>query len=217
VAVAAVAHPSSGTLRGIEQSVKQYDEAYFTRWYGRRGAVIDHELIAQRARLALAAAEYLLERKVHSVLDVGCGEGRWRAPLRRARPGLAYQGVDGSEYAVRRFGRRRNIRLGSLGTVGRLGLRRSFDLVVCADVLHYVPTPELRRGLVALRRLAGGVLWLDGFTAEDAFVGDREGWQRRSERTWRRIFADAGLVSCGLNCWVPRRLEGRLACFERGR
>jgi SAM-dependent methyltransferase len=178
---------------------------------------MDDELIAQRARLALAAAEYLLESKVRSVLDVGCGEGRWRAPLRRARPGLAYQGVDRSEYVVRRFGRRRNIRLGTLGTVGRLGLSGSFDLVVCSDVLQYLPTPEVRRGLVALRRLASGVLWLDAYTAEDDFVGDREGWQRRSERAWRRIFADAGLVSCGLNCWVPRRLERRLTALERGR
>ncbi len=197
--------------------MKHYDEAYFTRWYGRRGSVMDDGLIAQRARLALAAAEYVLERDVRSVLDVGCGEGRWRAPLRRARPGLAYQGVDRSEYVSRRFGRRRNIRLGTVGTVGRMGLRRSFDLVVCSDVLHYLPMAELRRGLVALRRLAGGVLWLDAYTAEDDFVGDREGWQRRSERAWRRIFAEAGLVSCGLNCWVPRRLERRLTALERGR
>ncbi len=154
---------------------------------------------------------------MRSVLDVGCGEARWRAPLRRARPSLVYLGVDRSEYAVRRFGRRRNIRLGSLGTVGRLGLRRPFDLVVCSDVLHYTRTSEVRRGLAALRRLAGGVLWLDAFTAEDEFVGDREGWQRRSERTWRRLFAEAGLVTCGLNCWVPRRLERRLAALERGR
>jgi SAM-dependent methyltransferase len=168
-------------------------------------------------RLALAAAEYVLEREVRSVLDVGCGEGRWRAPLRRARAGVAYQGVDPSEYVVRRFGRRRNILLGTFGAVGRLGLRSSFDLVVCSDVLHYLPTSELRRGLPALRRLAGGVLWLDAFTAEDDFVGDRERWQRRSARAWRRIFAEVGLVSCGLNCWVPRGLERRLTALERGR
>jgi hypothetical protein len=98
-----------------------------------------------------------------------------------------------------------------------MGLRKSYDLVICSDVLHYVPTSELRRGLQALRRLAGGVLSLYALTAEDDFDGDHEGWQPRSERTWRRLFADAGLVSCGLNCWVPRRLERRLAALERGR
>jgi SAM-dependent methyltransferase len=197
--------------------LKRYDEAYFTRWYNGSRAAVDDELIAQRARVALAAAEYVLERNVRSVLDVGCGEARWRAPLRRARPGISYVGVDGSEYAVRRYGRRRNIRLGTFGDVGRLRLRGPFDLIVCSDVLQYLPTSEMRRGLPALRRLASGVLWLDAFTTEDEFVGDRAAWQRRSERTYRRLFADAGLVSCGLNCWVPRRLEGKLSALERGR
>jgi SAM-dependent methyltransferase len=197
--------------------VKRYDEAYYRRWYHGPDSTIHDDLIARRARLALAAAEYLLERDVRSVLDVGCGEGRWRAPLRRARPGLFYQGVDPSEYVVRRFGKRRNIKLGALGSVGRLRLRKSYDLIVCSDALQYLPTSELRRGLKALRRLAGGVLYLDAFTAADEFEGDHEGWQRRSERTWRRIFADAGLVSCGLNCWVPRRSVRDLMALERGR
>ncbi len=197
--------------------MKKYDEAYFKRWYAGRGSARHDALIARRARLALAAAEYVLDREVRSVLDVGCGEGRWRAPLRRVRPRLAYQGVDPSEFVVRRFGRRRNIVLGTLGTVGRLGLKRSYDLVVCSDVLQYRPKSEVQRGLAALRRLAGGVLWLDAFTTEDDWVGDREGWQGRSGRAWHRIFAEAGLVSCGLNCWVPRRLEYRLSALDRGR
>jgi SAM-dependent methyltransferase len=197
--------------------VKSYDEAYFTRWYRGRRAAVSDDLIGQRARLALAAAEYVLAREARTVLDVGCGEGRWRAPLRRARPGLSYLGVDGSGYAVHRYGRRRNIRLGTLGGVGGLGLQGPFDLVVCSDVLQYLPTSELRRGLPALTRLARGVLWLDPYTTADEFIGDRDGWQPRSERTYRRIFAEAGLVSCGLNCWVPRRIEGKLTALERGR
>ena len=40
---------------------------------------------------------------------------------------------DGSEYAVRRFGRARNIRLARVGEVGRIGLKGPFDLVVCAE------------------------------------------------------------------------------------
>ena len=201
------------TARGRARS-KRYDRAYFDRWYGDRAAVVTDALIRRRARLALAAAEHVLERDVRSVLDVGCGEGRWRAPLLRARPSLSYLGVDGSEYAIRRFGRRRNLRLGSFAGIGTLGLRRRFDLIVCSDVIHYVATPELRRGLAALRRLAGGVLWLDARTAEDDFEGDREGWQPRAAATYRRLFAAAGLVSCGLNCWVPDDLARSLPSLE---
>lgn len=194
---------------------KPYDERYFRRWYEGRGAVTRPEELGRRARLALAAAEYVLERRARSVLDVGCGEGRWRAPLRRLRPGLAYVGVDPSEWVVRRHGRRRGIRRGSLGGLGALGLRRTFDLIVCSDVVHYVSDAELRRGLAAMRRLARGLVWVDAFTREDAFEGDREGWQPRAAADYRRAFSAAGFVACGMNVWVVDDLAGRLSALER--
>ncbi|NUQ13332.1 MAG: class I SAM-dependent methyltransferase, partial [Gemmatimonadaceae bacterium] len=52
----------------------------------------------------VGVTEYLLDRPVRSVLDVGCGEGNWAAVLRGIRPRARYLGVDGSEYAIRRFG-----------------------------------------------------------------------------------------------------------------
>ena len=155
--------------------MKSYDEAYFSRWYRGRRAAVSDDLIGQRARLALAAAEYVLAREARTVLDVGCGEGRWRAPLRRARPGISYQGVDGSEYAVRRYGRRRNIRLGTLGGVGRLGLPGPFDLVVCYDVLQYLDDRTATRALANLARLTRGVLYLSALTARD--------WRENCDRT----------------------------------
>jgi hypothetical protein len=124
--------------------------------------------------------------------------------------------VDGSAYVLRRYGRRRDIRPGTFATLGRLGIRRRFDLIVCSDVIHYLPTAELRRGLAALRRLAGGVLWLDARAAGDDFEGDREGWQPRSARAYRRWFGEAGLVGLGLNCWAPRRIARELPALERG-
>jgi SAM-dependent methyltransferase len=200
---------------GVTSTPKRYDESYFRRWYGGPGTVAPAAALARRARLALAAAEYVLERPVRSVLDVGCGEGRWRAALVRARPGLLYVGVDPSEYVVRRHGRRRGIRLGSLAELAELRLRRRFDLIVCSDVAHYVPDTELGRGLAVLRRLARGALWMDAFTTADAFEGDRDGWQRRGPRDYRRMLARAGFVACGLNCWVVSELADRLSALER--
>lgn len=196
-------------------SSKRYDEGYFRRWYRTGRGVGDAGALERRVRLALAATEYVLERRVRSVLDVGCGEGRWRAPLRRARPGLAYVGVDPSEYAARRFGRRRGIRRGGFAELARLGLRRRFDLVVCADFLQYIGDDELRRGLAALRELAGGVVYADPFTSGDAFEGDLEDWHHRGAGDYRAAFARAGFVSCGLNCWVGGRLKDRLTAIER--
>ena len=59
---------------------------------------------------AVGATEYLLETRITSVLDVGCGEGPWQPALRRLRPEARYIGIDPSTYAIERFGRRRNLR-----------------------------------------------------------------------------------------------------------
>jgi SAM-dependent methyltransferase len=195
--------------------MKRYDQSYFDRWYRSRAAVVTAASRARKVRLAVAAAEFVLSREIRSVLDVGCGEAPWRAVLRRMRPNLEYMGVDASEYVVRRYGKQRNIRAGSLGTLGRLRLRRKFDLIVCADVLAYVSAPELQRGLRALRRLLGGVAYLEAYTGSDDVVGDLQGWHIRSEAAYRKTFAAAGLSACGLNCWVPRDRQYRLSALER--
>ena len=196
---------------------KVYDRAYFDRWYrDTRHALYHLGMLPRRVQLALAAAEYLLERPVRTVLDVGCGEGRWRPLLLQARPAIRYVGVDASEYVVRRWGRRRDIRLGRFGELGRLGLRGRFDLIVCSDVIHYVPLEEARRGLKAIARLLGGLAFLELYTAADATEGDDAEFQARSRETYLRPFRQAGLLPIGLHCYVGRSLGSRLAAFERG-
>src|SRR4029450_1266414 len=108
------------------------------------------------------------------------GEGAWQPILERLRPGLRYVGVDPSPYAVARFGRRRNIRHGALVTLDRLRLRRRFDLVVCSDVLHYLPSEDIERGLRHALPLIGGVAYIETFTSSDGFVGDRKDFRART-------------------------------------
>jgi SAM-dependent methyltransferase len=220
--------PGGGAHRGAGQpgaragtpasNGKIYDRDYFERWYrDPRQAVIHRDVLARRVQLALSAAEYVLEHPVRTVLDVGCGEGPWRALIRMARPAASYVGVDSSEYAVRRFGKRRNIRLGRFGEVGTLGLGGPFDLIVCSDVLHYVPTPEARRGLRAMSRLLGGLAFIEMFTKEDDTIGDDDGFVPRSEAAYRNLFREAGLVHLGLHCYVSRRVSWDLMTFEKGK
>jgi SAM-dependent methyltransferase len=196
---------------------KRYDRAYFDRWYrDPRRAVVHRDVLARRVQLAVAAAEYLLERPIRSVLDVGCGEAPWHALLERVRPRARYVGVDSSVYAVARFGRARNVRLGTFGGLARMRLGGPFDLVVCSDVLHYVDTAELERGLRALQKLTGGMAFLELFTKEDATIGDDHGFKPRAAATYRRLFRAAGFVPLGLHCHVGRALEPDLISFERG-
>lgn len=197
---------------------KPYDRAYFDRWY-RDGRTRVHArgALARKVGFAVAACEHLLERPLRSVLDVGCGEGAWQPLLQALRPGVRYAGVDSSAYAVGRYGRRRNLRLGRFGQLGDLGLDGPFDLVVCSDVLHYVPAREIPRGLEALAELLHGVAFIEVFTGADRIEGDLHDMKPRRPALYDRWFAEAGLVHCGLYCFVRADFAAGITAFERGR
>jgi SAM-dependent methyltransferase len=194
----------------------RFDRAYFDRWYRdplRR--VFDRAEIARRASLVLSIAEYVLERPVRSVLDVGCGEGNWRAPLLARRPRLRYVGVDPSEYAVQRYGRRRNIVRGTAATLDTLPLRGPFDVVIASGVLNFLSDGALRTAARTLGRLTSGVAFLELFTSADDVVGDTRGWRPRSASYYRRLLKAAGFTQCGPHCYAARSIVGTLAALER--
>ena len=209
--------PSKMNLVGKQRQArpKVYDRAYFDRWYrDSRNAVNPRALLARKVALAVAVAEYYLGRELRNVLDVGCGEGVWRAPLKKLRPRVEYIGLDGSEYAIARYGRARNLRLATFGQLGELRFAHGFDLVVCADVIHYVPSAELKRGLAGIAEMLDGVAFLELFTASDSPDGDKHGYIARSASWYLSAFASAGLVACGTHCYVGPRLEGVVSALE---
>ena len=196
--------------------MKRYDRAYFHRWYrDPRTRVITPGDTKRKAHLALSAAEYMLGRSVRTVLDVGAGEGTWLPALRTVRPGVRYVGVDPSEYVVRRFGRRRNIRLGTFGALDEVGLAGPFDLVVCCGVVNYLARAELERGLEVIAALLAGVAFMEVWTTADHVVGDRRGWREHTAAYYRGIFRRAGLIACGMHCYVGPTLADEPAALER--
>jgi 2-polyprenyl-3-methyl-5-hydroxy-6-metoxy-1,4-benzoquinol methylase len=196
---------------------KQYDARYFERWYRRSNVGVGgREFVARKVRLAVAATEYLLGRALANVLDVGCGEGAWRAQLKKLRPNVRYTGVDSSAYAVKRYGRTRNIRRAGVGELETADLVGPYDLVVCADVLHYVPTAEVRRGLEAMHLLCGGVAFIEAFTSADAIEGDRAAFQMRTPAAYRALLREAGFVPLALHLYATHELSRALVALERG-
>ncbi|MCM3875490.1 MAG: class I SAM-dependent methyltransferase [Thermoanaerobaculia bacterium] len=199
---------------------KTYDEAYFRKWYrDPKKRLVRRAGVARKAAMAVGVAEHLLGRRVASVLDIGCGEGAWFPLLRELRPKLRYLGLDTSDYAVRRFGRSRNVRPGSWGQVAELRFDEPFDLVVCSDALHYVPTREVVRGLESLSELIGGVAYFDFLTADDdletGIEGDLVGFKMRRAAWYRRKLRGADLVECGLGFWVTPARAPQLTALER--
>jgi SAM-dependent methyltransferase len=194
-----------------------YDRQYFDKWYRNpRYRVKSPVELARQVAFVLGAAEHVLARQVRSVLDVGCGEGNWRAPLVRRRPGLQYTGVDASEYAVSRFGSRRNIRLGTIDSLDRLRLRQSYDLILCVGMLNYLEPAQLKRGLKHLYDRAGGLVYLELFTSADRGVfGDTRGTRLRGPAWYRARMREAKFVSIGMHCFVPTWLREHTSAMER--
>lgn len=162
----------------------------------------------------MAITEQLLARPIRSVLDVGAGEGRWQPLLQQLRPRARYAGVDSSEWAITKWGRRRNLRLGSIDALDELGLDGPFDLIVASDILHYLPTPVLRNGIGQIAALLDGVAFLPTFTPQDDIEGDRAHFQRRSAGQYRTIFRAAGLVPLGMYAWTLKERARQLAKLE---
>jgi SAM-dependent methyltransferase len=193
---------------------KTYDRAYFDRWYRNRGTRVSTSAeLRRKVTLAVATAEYFLNRPIRTVLDAGCGEGAWLPHLRALRPRLQYLGFDASEYVVERFGKSRNIHQATFGELPALDLG-VFDLVVCSDVMHYVPDAQLKAGVRALADATDGVAYFEVLTREDDIVGDLDGFIKRPAAFYRDLFTRAGMTSAGPYLWLSPAFADAVAQLE---
>jgi SAM-dependent methyltransferase len=202
----------------LPESAKRYDRAYFDRWYrDPRRRVVTPAPLARRVAWAIATAEYVLDRPLRSVLDVGCGEAHWAPVVRRLRPRARYVGIDPSPYVLRRYAARRHIRQGSIDALAALDLEGPFDLVVCCAMLNYLPPTMVTRGLAQVRALLDGVAHIELFTRGDPVEGDFRGWRWYSRMWARNAVRRAGLRTIGLHCYVAADRLSELCALERGR
>jgi SAM-dependent methyltransferase len=193
-----------------------YDRAYFDRWYrDPKTRVKSAAGITRKAMLALSVAEYYLEHPVSTVLDVGCGEGNWLAPLRALRPKSHYTGIDASPYVVERYGKKREIRLGSFAKLEECDLRQSYDLIICSDTLFYLPLEELKAGLASLAPRTGGVAFLELYKGEDSVVGDLPHGGLKSALFYKRLLNRSGFLSVGSHCYLGPQLGGHAMEMEK--
>ena len=196
---------------------RHYDQQYFDRWYrDPEHRVFTAAERARRVAVVISVAEYVLGRRVRSVLDVGAGEGHWRAPLIEARPRIKYVGLDPSPYVVARFGRTRGIELGDLETLDPERFGRSFDIVLAVGFLNLIPAKQLAPALRRLRPLIGGVALLELFTDAEPISGDVREYSRSSARVYRSMLKRIDLTPVGLHLYAPQALTGNLGVLEQG-
>ncbi len=199
----------------MKQAANRYNKAYFDTWYRNpKKRVSTPALVAKKAQLAVAVSEYYLGRHVRSALDVGCGEGPWQQALKKLRPLIRYTGVDPSPYVIQRFGKRKNLISGSFGELPKLA--RSYDLIICSDCLYYVPDEELIIGLEILAHHLAGVAFLEAYPSGEEVEGDTSTIYQRTAAQYRKLFKQAGFVSCGSHCYVGPALRDLVTELEKG-
>lgn len=195
--------------------MKSYDRSYFDRFYRDPADRVSTAAgLERKVRMAVGLTEFLLARRIRTVLDVGCGEAPWFPVLKRLRRDVRYIGIDSSKYVLERFGESRHIRRGDLGSLGAMRLPKRIDLIVCSDVVQYVETRDVERGFHAIAKLLRGVAYIETFATEDDMVGDRDGWHERSATEYRRMLRVAGLTQCGPYCYVNAAELDSLNVFE---
>ncbi len=145
----------------------KFDAGFYKRYYrDPETRVASREDALKLGRFICAFTSYL-GFGVRRVLDAGCGLGHMQKAVREYFPRARYVGLDPSEYLARRYGWVRT-------SIAEYAPRAPFDLVICHDVLQYLPDREAARALRNLSRLCQGALYFSVLTAED--------WRRNADR-----------------------------------
>jgi len=137
-----------------------FDEEYYARYYEDRKTRVADPVYFDRLARFIAAYSGLLETRIRSILDLGCGTGVLKKPLMRRFPKANYTGVDISPYACGKYG-------WELGSVSDYSSPGYFDLVICHDVLQYLSNAQASVAIKNLDNLCQGVLYFSVLTEED--------------------------------------------------
>jgi ubiquinone/menaquinone biosynthesis C-methylase UbiE len=87
---------------------------------------------------------------VSSLADIGCGNGLFLNTLQQNRPGMALEGIDRSEEALKYVKTKKHI-----ADIGDLGLPdSSFDCASCLQVLEHLPVNIYEQSLRELARIS---------------------------------------------------------------
>lgn len=180
---------------------KRFDASFYRRFYGDpRTRVTSREEMALRAN-AVAALMKHLELPVRAILDAGCGLGLMRAPLLKAFRAATYTGIEVSEHLCKRHG-------WTQVSLADYRPRTRFDLILCYDVLQYLPDREATRALANLARLARGALYFHAPTREDwqenADLTCSDGDIRLRDASWYRSRLSRHFDHAGFGLYIRR-------------
>lgn len=179
-----------------------FDAEYYRRYYEvPETSVVDAAMKRNEVRFVVAFCNHI-GLDVKRFTDVGAGTGWWAEEFRKAcRSCAAVETYDASEDACTIYGHKRVLVQNLAGAAS--------DLVVCRDVLRYVPDTSIDRAIKRLERKCRGVLYLHAITSDDDIdtdASDMAGWFRTAAFYRRRLKA-TGFRDCGMGLFVSSRFK----------
>lgn len=179
----------------------RFDAAFYRRFYNSPRTRVVSRPEMERLGREIAAIVQRLELPVRRILDAGCGLGWLKRPLVATWPNASYQGLEISDYLCGRYG-------WTQGSLASFTSRRPFDLVICNDVLQYLPDRDAARALANLGRLCQGALYFNAPTRGDwlrnADTTCSDGAIRLRDAEWYRERLQKKFVHVGCGVHVRR-------------
>jgi SAM-dependent methyltransferase len=194
---------------------RDFDRDFFKRYYHDTStSVISEDDVFKRACFVLAYLAHL-QVPVRNVLDAGCGTGLWQGALRGIDRSIDYFGIDPSEYLCEKYGWFQS-------SVADFRSRKKFDLVVCQDVMQYMPADEVERSFAAIAAVCRGALYFDVPTSDDIKSGllDMKKTDRKihvHSAAWYRKRLEMHFENAGGGVFVSPRAQAVLLALERGK
>jgi len=143
-----------------EKGQERFNKDYYERYYFNRATRVATPSYYQRLASFLAAYSAYLDLSVVRILDLGCGVGGLKAPLKQEFKKAKYSGVEHSRHACEKYGWEH-------GCASSFSALESFDLVICHDVLQYLDADRADRALENFGQLTQKILYFSVLTKED--------------------------------------------------
>lgn len=144
-----------------------FDKQYYDRYYrdpATRAADADDYM--RQARFIHAFLEFV-DVPIDSILDIGCGLGGLLRALERHYPKANRLGVEASEYVSTSEGFEH-------GVLPGFRPERSFDLVICHDVLAYLDDTQANEAIDEISGYTERALFFAAMTTDDWLMCDTE-------------------------------------------
>jgi 2-polyprenyl-3-methyl-5-hydroxy-6-metoxy-1,4-benzoquinol methylase len=187
--------------------LNNFSAAYFRKFYLNAATrVVTPAEMRSRAALISSILKQC-QIPVRNILDAGCGIGLLRKPFKEFLPRARYVGLEASAYLCSRFH-------WTCGSVVDFAPRSAFDLVVCYDVLQYLPDAQAERAIANLSRLSNAALYVSALTTKDWRDNcDRSRTDRAVHlrtRAWYRRRLSKSFRYVGFGVWLRKNVTAVL-------